>query len=54
MKVFKDDWFCPFYKDCACGYDCDRKLTDEIYEQAKVAGLPIDRVVIQPECFEEK
>ena len=54
MLVYRDRTFCDFYKDCACGYNCNRALTDQVKKGAKKIGLPISLYANKPDCFEEK
>lgn len=48
---YKDKTFCAFYKDCADGLSCGRKLSDDIISGAKKAGLHISQFVDKPDCY---
>lgn len=58
MICYRDRTFCPFWRECANGADCDRALTDEVRAGAMAAwggrGLPIAQWLVEPECFEGK
>lgn len=58
MICYKDKTFCPFYKECLKGQECDRALTEGVKESAKAwwgtEDAPISMFMDKPDCFEEK
>jgi len=53
MICYQDRSFCPFYKTCLYGRDCDRALTPKVIADADAFGLPVDRMGGIPVCWEE-
>ena len=53
MICYRDRSFCPFYKTCLYGFDCDRALTPKLRAEAHAFGLPVDIMGCIPECWEE-
>ena len=57
MICYRDMAFCPFWRDCANGAECDRALTPEEEAGAQRWGgddAPISIYMIEPSCFEPK
>ena len=50
---YKDMTFCRWWRDCAKGCDCRRRLTDEVLIAAAAAGLPVAQFSERPGCHEE-
>lgn len=53
MICYKDRTFCPFYKTCKSGNDCERALTDQIIAEAVRFDMLISRFSEKPECYIE-
>ena len=57
MISYKDQCFCPFYKDCRQGDVCSRALTFDVKQAAAdwwgSPDAPISVFVDRPDCFKE-
>ena len=51
MMCYQGKTFCPYL--CCAHEDCGRRLTDEIWRRAGVAGLPINQFSDKPDCYTE-
>ena len=54
MICYKDMTFCPFWKKCNKGVECERALIEEVEKEAGKCGLGICQFMDKPECFESK
>lgn len=52
MISYRDRTFCPFYKSCMHGGDCDAALTDKVSQDAEEFGLPTCQYTEWPSCHE--
>lgn len=53
MLCYKDKTFCPYFKSCKHGSNCDRALTDEVLDKIEESGLYYAQFGSEPECYEE-
>ena len=54
MLCYWDMTFCPFWKECADGEDCFRRLDEIALWSAGLHNLPIAQFTDKPDCFKEK
>ena len=50
MICYRDRTYCRFYMDCDNAQECDRKLTENIWQHAEKIGLPICQFMSKPQC----
>jgi len=53
MLCYRDRAYCPYWRDCAHGDECDRALTDEVERAAKRSRLLVAGFLEKPSCFED-
>ena len=55
MICYRDETFCPFYKNCEKGSGCRHALTEKVVAEAKIwwghDDPPICEFVDHPSCF---
>jgi hypothetical protein len=51
VKVNIDNTFCNFYNLCSEKDTCDKKLTEEVEDEARKLGISVSRYIKVPKCF---
>jgi len=54
MRPDKDTTYCPFWRDCSKGNECDLTLVQHMFMYAKEDGFELKVFEDKPDCFEVK
>ena len=53
MMCYKDITFCAFWRTCAKGGECPRKLSSAVVADADAKELPIAQFSSLPDCYQD-